>query len=103
MTGLALLAHEGAPLAPHDVWGAWSWEPGVLLGLAITAWLYGRGWITLRRRADRRTAARRREAAAFWAGWLSLAVALVSPLHRMGGALLWAHMAQHELLMVLAA
>jgi putative membrane protein len=31
------------------------------------------------------------------------ALALVSPLHAMGGALLWAHMAQHELLMVVAA
>lgn len=103
MTGLALLVHEGAPLAPHDAWGAWSWEPGVLLGLAVTAFLYARGWISLSRRSRRRRGARRREAVAFWAGWAALAVALVSPLHRMGGALLWAHMAQHELLMVVAA
>ncbi len=97
------LVHEGVALAPHDVWGAWSWEPGVLLGLAVTAGLYARGWLGLRRRSVRRRGARRREAAAFWAGWFALVGALVSPLHRMGGALLWAHMAQHELLMVVAA
>ena len=102
MTALALL-HEGAPLAPHDVWGAWDPEPLVWLGLALSAGLYLRGWRRLRRAARRRPGARRREAAAFWSGWLLLLVSLVSPLHAMGGALLWAHMAQHELLMVAAA
>jgi len=88
LTGLAVLLHEGAPLAPHDVWGAWSWEPGVLLGVAVTAGLYARGWLGLRRRSVRRSSARRRQEAAFWAGWFALVLALVSPLHRMGGALL---------------
>ena len=99
---IALMLHEGAPLAPHDAWQAWSWEPGVLLALGTAAVLYAWGW---RRRAagSRRSAARRLEAGAFWAGWLTLALALVSPLHAMGGALLWVHMAQHELLMVVAA
>ena len=103
MTGLALLLHEGAPLAPHDVWSAWSREPGVLLGLAATAVMYGVGGRRRSRRAGHRRGVRRREAAAFWAGWVLLAVALISPLHQMGGALVWAHMAQHELLMVVAA
>jgi putative membrane protein len=43
------------------------------------------------------------EATAFLAGWVTLAIALVSPLHRLGGALFSAHMVQHELLMVVAA
>jgi cytochrome c oxidase assembly factor CtaG len=43
------------------------------------------------------------EAAAFAGGWLGLFVALVSPLHRLGGVLFSAHMAQHELLMAIAA
>jgi putative membrane protein len=43
------------------------------------------------------------EVGAFVAGWLALAVALVSPLHRLGGILFSAHMAQHELLMAVAA
>lgn len=95
MIGMALLVHEGAPLAPHDVWRAWSPEPMVLAGLILSGGLYWRGW--------RRSVASRREAFAFWTGWSLLALALVSPLHRMGGALLWAHMAQHELIMVAAA
>jgi putative membrane protein len=104
MTGLPLLLlHEGAPLAPHDLWSAWSFEPAVLAGLGVTALLYARGMSRLRGRSGRRAAARRREAAAFWAGWVALAVALVSPLHPLGEALLSAHMAQHELLMALAA
>ena len=103
MTALALLVHEGVPLAPHDVWRAWALEPLVWMGLLLAAALYLRGWRGLRGAARRRLGARRREAAAFWTGWLLLVVALVSPLHAMGGALLWAHMAQHELLMVAAA
>ena len=103
MTALASLVHDGAPLAPHDLWTAWSWDPAVLVGLGVTAVLYARGMRRLRARGGRRVTARRREAAAFWCGWTVLVVALVSPLHPLGEALLSAHMAQHELLMVLAA
>jgi len=39
----------------------------------------------------------------FAAGWLVLALSLLSPLHALGGALFFAHMAQHELLMTVAA
>jgi putative membrane protein len=100
---LLLLPHEGAPLAPHDLWSAWSWEPVVIAGLLVSAVLYARGMARLRGRSARRSPARRREALAFWAGWTALAIALVSPLHPLGEALLAAHMAQHELLMALAA
>lgn len=95
MTVTAIL-HEGGLPAPHDAWSAWSAEPGVLIGLTATAVLFGLGW-------RRRPSTRGWEAVAFWAGWTLLAISLVSPLHRLGGALLWAHMAQHELLMVAAA
>jgi cytochrome c oxidase assembly factor CtaG len=43
------------------------------------------------------------QATSFWAGWLVLALSLLSPLHALGEALFSAHMAQHELLMVVAA
>jgi putative membrane protein len=43
------------------------------------------------------------EIAAFAAGWVTLALSLVSPLHQLGGVLFSAHMAQHEVLMVVAA
>ena len=101
MTGLLL--HEGAPLAPHDLWSAWSWEPAVLAGLAVSAGFYARGMIRLRARSRGRRPARRAEALAFWAGWIALALALLSPLHRLGEVLLAAHMAQHEILIALAA
>ncbi|MGH6648243.1 MAG: SDR family NAD(P)-dependent oxidoreductase [Aquabacterium sp.] len=41
--------------------------------------------------------------ACFGSGWLSLGVALVSPLDTLGGLLFSAHMVQHEMLMVVAA
>ncbi len=68
MTALALLLHEGAPLAPHDLWTAWSREPAVLAGLGIAAVLYARGMRRLGVRGGRRVSARRREAASFWCG-----------------------------------
>jgi putative membrane protein len=43
------------------------------------------------------------EALAFATGWLALFVALVSPLDALGGVLFSAHMAQHEVLMLVAA
>ncbi len=91
------------PLAPHDLWGAWSWEPFVMTGLAASGLLYLAGMRRLRRRCRTRGQARRWEAVAFWLGWAVLALSLLSPLHRLGETLLSAHMAQHELLMVAAA
>jgi putative membrane protein len=90
------LAHAGEALQPHDLWEAWSFDPGVVLPLLLTAILYARGARTHRGVSMRRSGC-------FWGGWAILAVALISPLHPLGEALFSAHMAQHELLMVLAA
>jgi putative membrane protein len=98
-----LPVHDGQPLQPHDLWTAWSWEPLVVLGLALSAWLYLRGVRALWRSAGSGHGIRTWEAVAFGLGWLTLAAALVSPLHRLGGVLFTAHMAQHELLMAVAA
>jgi len=98
---LILLAAD-APLAPHDLWTAWSFEPQIALPLLLAAALYAAGVLRLARRAGW-TARRRWEAAAFATGWGTLVVALVSPLHPLGETLFSAHMAQHELLMVVAA
>ena len=97
------LGHPGRPVEPHDLWTAWSAEPASVLLLALSALLYARGARRLGRRSTRATAARRRDALLFWTGWSLLAVALVSPLHALGGALFSAHMVQHELLVALAA
>ena len=101
MTALAPL-HDGTPPGPHDLWSALSLDPVVTVGLAAGAVLYAVGMMRLRARSVRRSA-RRWEALAFWSGWSTLALALLSPLHHLGAALVSAHMAQHELLMALAA
>ena len=47
----AALGHYETPMAPQSLWGAWNWEPMVLLSLALAAWIYGRGVSALWRRA----------------------------------------------------
>src|SRR5690606_7955650 len=42
-------------------------------------------------------------AASFWAGWLAVVLALVSPLHWLGERLFVAHMMEHEVLMIVGA
>jgi putative membrane protein len=80
----------------------WTFEPGVLLALSSLAVVYG---VAAKRlaRATRGNAVTPAEIAAFAAGWIAIVVALVSPLDRMSEALFSAHMAQHELLMIVAA
>jgi len=102
-TPAVALAHEGAPIAPHDLWSSWTLDLPIVLPLAATLALYALGIRTLWRRAGIGRGVRRWEAAAFGTGWLALVTALVSPLHAMGEALFSAHMAQHELLMTIAA
>jgi putative membrane protein len=90
------IAHSGEPLEPHDLWSAWAFDPGVVIPLALAAFLYLRG-----ARVSRGISPSQQ--AFFWAGWVALALALVSPLHPLGGVLFSAHMAQHEILMLVAA
>jgi putative membrane protein len=96
-------AHSGERLEPNDLWSAWTWALPITIPLAITAWLYLRGAAALWRRAGVGRGLARWRAGAFAAGWLLLVVALVSPLHALGETLFSAHMAQHELLMTVAA
>jgi cytochrome c oxidase assembly factor CtaG/cytochrome c2 len=77
--------------------------PGILLPLILSAGLYLTGTVALWRNAGRGHGIRVWETVAFSAGWLTLAAALVSPLHRLSEVLFSAHMAQHELLMAVAA
>ncbi len=99
MTATAL----GAALAPPDLWRAWSFEPGVVLPLALSAGLYVRGLRVVWRQAGAGHGIRHWQAWSAAAGWLLLVVALISPVDALGGALFSAHMAQHELLMAAAA
>jgi putative membrane protein len=96
-------AHAGAPLGPANVWRAWSWEPLVVIGLAVTGWLYVNGLLRLWRAAEPGAGIRKWEALSFVVGWLVISIALVSPLHALGSVLFAAHMIQHELLISIAA
>src|SRR3954463_16776455 len=94
----------GTPPSPGELWGAWTLDdPGVIACLALSALLYARGVRRIWRSAGRVAGIRPWEAASFAAGWLTLAVALLSPLHAWGSALFSVHMVQHELLMLVAA
>jgi cytochrome c oxidase assembly factor CtaG/cytochrome c2 len=98
-----MLLHAGAPLAPHDLWSTWSFEPGVIAPLAITGVIYGRGVKESLARARRSKELVKREMILFTCGFITLTIALVSPVHAAGSALFSAHMIQHELLMAIAA
>lgn len=100
---LSVFAHVGAPLEPHDLWGAWTFEPATVAALMVSGALYGVGLRRLWRAAGVDRGIRRRQAWAFAAGWILLTLSLVSPLHALGGVLFSAHMTQHELLMTVAA
>ena len=102
--GLWLLAHGAAHrLEAREVLRWWSWEPAVVASLMITAAIYGVGLARLWRGAGRDRGIRWWEAGAFATGWLALVIALVSPLDALGAILFSAHMAQHEVLMLVAA
>lgn len=100
----AVLTVPPAPgVTPADVWYAWSTDPVLLAGLAVVAWLYGRGVRRLWRRAGVGRGVTRPQVAAFGSGLGALYIALVSPLDALGDALFSAHMVQHLLLMLAAA
>jgi len=86
----------------HSVWTSWILQPPVLMGLAATAWAYARGVQTLWS-GDRRRGVTGWQVASFTTGLLVLFVALVSPLHPISSELLWVHMVQHVLLVLVAA
>ncbi len=77
-------------------WAEWEFDPGVVIPLVLSALVYARG-------ARRSRGATASQIACFWAGWTSLTLALISPLHPLGEKLFSVHMVQHEILMLIAA
>lgn len=96
---LAQVAH--APAETSNLWLAWTLDPTLLIGLAIIigAYLYVAG--PGRRRWALADHIERRQVVWFVAGWVILALALISPLDTLGDDYLFsAHMIQHMLIAV---
>lgn len=100
---VAAHAHGATAIARDGLWTVWNTDLTVLAPLALAGGLYATGLYRLRRRVRMGSGIRAREAAAFAAGWLALFIALVSPLDALGNELFSAHMAQHEIMMLVAA
>lgn len=85
-------AHDGGHGEPLTLWNAWILDPLVLVPLALAAFLYWRGSLRFGARE-----------ACFAAGMAALFVSLVWPLDVLGEQLFSAHMAQHMVMMNIAA
>lgn len=90
------LAHAGEPLQPDDLWSAWEFDPGIVIALFVSAFLYWRG-------SRQHVGLSQIQRISFWSGMATLVLALISPIHRMGEVLFSAHMTQHEILMLVSA
>src|SRR3569623_2438143 len=88
-----------AAVADMSVWSVpWSWEPTIILPLALRVVVFIVG--ALRRGS---IGILRWRHASFAVGWLSLVFALDSPIHALGEELFSAHMLQHEILILISA
>ena len=93
---------------------SWDWKIEVIIVLALAGTLYSRGWWQLRQRSHdqvrpyRRTVRSRWRLAvrwrpvAYWAGLISVGLALLSPIDALGQQLFFMHMVQHLLLIMIA-
>lgn len=79
---------------------SWSFEPALSLGLLLSAGIYLRGWMFLRAHLPHRFNGK--HIACFFGALGTILVALTSPLHSLAAYLLYAHMLQHILLMMVA-
>jgi len=78
---------------------SWTCDPLIISGLITALFFYAWGLAQSRQISQRSTIS----IICFLLGWFTLVIALVSPLHELGEFLFAAHMAQHELLMAVAA
>jgi putative membrane protein len=82
---------------------SWTLDAWVLAPLGFSVLVYGIGLARLRRRSREFWTHFRGSVAVFAAGWLSLFVALVSPVHALGERSFSIHMVEHEIVMAVAA
>ncbi|HWX47482.1 MAG TPA: cytochrome c oxidase assembly protein [Roseomonas sp.] len=103
---LPLLLAAGAHAhGAHDRAGepAWTFDPWVVVPLLTSLALFLGGTLRLWRHAGIGRGVGVGQAALYAAGWLSLAGALLSPLHWFGERLFTLHMVEHEVVMAVAA
>lgn len=92
--------HIGAADATREV--AWSWEPALILPLAAFGIFLLAGIVRLGKRTHC-SRQWRNHTVLLALGWLSLLLALNSPIHQLGEHLFWVHMIQHEILLLISA
>ena len=78
----------------------WNWSPYISVPLFLTALMYFVGLLRMRHRGAQ---LRPISILCFFGGWLSLFLALDSPVHEISEQLFWVHMTQHEILMLISA
>jgi cytochrome c oxidase assembly factor CtaG len=101
--GIAQAHVAGAEPAGNNWATQWELEPWVIFFLLLSLLLYLAGSWRLWKQAGYGSGLRMWEFKAFIGGWLTLVIALVSPLDALGSWLFSAHMLQHEILMVITA
>jgi len=85
----------------HANSGVWQFQLPLTLAFGLTAWVYGRGWLSLRSTSF--DGLQRWRAISFLLGLSLIWVAVASPLASLDAELLTVHMVQHLLLMTFAA
>jgi cytochrome c oxidase assembly factor CtaG len=88
---------------PHGTVAPWTFDPWIVTPLLVLGLLYATGSAVLWRRTGIARRIRGWQALAYFTGWMSLAVALVSPLHWLGEHLFTFHMIEHEIVMAISA
>ncbi|MBS0644140.1 MAG: cytochrome c oxidase assembly protein [Acetobacteraceae bacterium] len=87
----------------HEIEAGLTFDPWVILPWQLSGWLFVLGVLRLWRRAGAGRGIGWRHVAYFAAGWVGLALALISPLYQAGEQLFTAHMVEHEIIMAAAA
>jgi putative membrane protein len=98
-----MVAHGLIPHITDDLWRRWTFEPITVVLLLVSAAVYGAGVAALWRRAGTDRGLRVWQVVSFFAGLITLAAALLSPMAWLSAVLFSVHMAQHEILMLVAA
>jgi putative membrane protein len=96
----AALAHG---METHGPEATWTFDPWIVVPLLTVGLPYVFGGRVLWRRTAIGRPARVWRAVTFGAGWITLAGALMSPLHWLGEHLFTFHMIEHEIVMALSA